>query len=263
MIDPIYIIYLFPFIFIFGYFFYINRQRKWPKNFLKPNKLTFSLDLTAKLRREAGKKIHLLTFMPSLSILLVYVLILTSVVLGLDLHTKELPPRLTQALTFFGITLFLIFMFLSFILYKMNKANIARYKGALEASLKNDLRFEIANGKIKVPTLLLANPSFFRAAELNLSHLEIPLESIISFEIFDGEKNNYAQYKILTDGEIAKFGYGQLGDSAFFEFGICIRRKHFLTQEYDIVCLLNELLSEKLIVRADISGPKQSVISKI
>jgi hypothetical protein len=262
MIDPLYIIYFFPFVFIliFAYFFYINRARNSELVLEKPSVLKFSLELSEPLRKEAQRKIRILKYAPSVSILVTFFLILLAIALGLDLHINDLDPRVARLMSFFGLVLFLIFIFMSFILTKMNKEHINRFKNILDLSLKDKLVFEISNGHIKVPTLLLANPAFFRASEDNLNHIEIPLSDIISLEVFDGSKSQNSQFKILASGNIAKFGYGRLGDSAFFEFGICIRRTYFKEDEYQILCILNELVGKRLIIRANIIQPKKSSI---
>jgi hypothetical protein len=243
----------FVFIFcLFVFYFYKNRARKTYDLKHVQSIKSISIDLTMRLRDEYAHKTKWIKILPPLTLFFVYLFVMGMIVLGEGPGGFQM--LFNKDTTLFKINLFVLFaLFIGGVLAHFRlKHTMDHLLNAYKISRHSKLIFNIENDELIIPSLMLCNPAFWRASELNQTHIKIKLSEIESLEIYQAAGNSPSQYKIITKGASEIYGKGKIGESDFINFGICIKRDYLKLHESQIIKLFHERLGDKLIMRDDL-----------
>jgi hypothetical protein len=233
------------------YYFACYQKRIRPPSadyFQEPSGDWVRIDCTQRALTEFAWRNKWLSLIPSIFIGLVSLIIL---MVGVS-SGVEFSELLDPGSRFFR--LFLIIMALTgigaFLGYQLKKPQLLRQKKAYQLSSRHDLVFEANSESLRIPTLLLMNPPFWRATDKGLYEILIPLSDVERFEVRPRMGNSPAGFKIVPRGQSIEWGKGQLGNSDVLQFGIGIRRDLFTPlEQQSLLSFLRGKLGDRLIIR--------------
>lgn len=233
---------------IIGFFLFKTRKQKLPREQYSINTGPIDFNLTDRLAEKLSVNIKLLRLMPLIVLLFIDIFVIGMITIGQG-------PDGIQEITdpssgLFKVSLMLICLSCigAWLAHIRMRYTLDIREKSIELAKGKKLIFKISEEGITIPTIILVNPSFWRATEKNLHELFIPFADVDAVEVFAKAGNAPSQFLIKTMNASSSWGESALGEGGPY-FGVGFRRVFHTEEEKKILSFFQDKLGDKLIIR--------------
>ncbi len=227
------------------FFLYKTRKQSLPSEYYIKNVEALSIDLKPVLTKRLNTNLIMIKVMPHVIVLLMYVFIMGMIVVGQGPEGIQEIRSPSSTLFKVALIVFALMATGAFLAHLKLKEPIATLKKALSLAQNKPLYFKINQNELTIPVIALTNPAFWRATDKNLFEIVLPLQDILSLEVYPKAGKAPSQYLVKVSGESQYLGNGALGGS---HFGFGIKREYLAKDEKKILSFFQDNLGERFII---------------